>query len=367
MSLLFVHEFVAGGGLAGRPLPRTLLAEGAAMLRALLADLGGLPDLEVVTTVDPRVPVLRGRANGVPGGFPPSLSTAAPRIRSIPVPPDSHARVFTSLLDGADYAWIVAPETRGCLARLTELAEARGVRVVGSSSSAVRLAADKLALLRRLRQARVPVPRTWSLEEFSRLPPGRVRPPLVIKPATGAGCEGVRRVETAAEVRAAAEGAGGPARGWIVQELVRGRHASASVLRGAERAVAVSLNGQRIEGGRAWRYRGGWLPLVHPGAAAALEAARRACEEIPGLRGYAGVDMVLSPEGPVVIEVNPRLTTSYVGLRQAVEGNVAAAARAAATRGEPPRELPVVHPVRFTADGRVVRRASAGGRGGTGP
>jgi predicted ATP-grasp superfamily ATP-dependent carboligase len=44
---------------------------------------------------------------------------------------------------------------------------------------------------------------------------------------------------------------------------------------------------------------------------------------VPGLWGYCGVDFIETPEGPVVVEINPRLTMSYVGLRDATGINPA--------------------------------------------
>jgi predicted ATP-grasp superfamily ATP-dependent carboligase len=44
---------------------------------------------------------------------------------------------------------------------------------------------------------------------------------------------------------------------------------------------------------------------------------------IPLLWGYVGVDLVLTESGPVVLEINPRLTTSYCGLRHALSHNPA--------------------------------------------
>ena len=49
----------------------------------------------------------------------------------------------------------------------------------------------------------------------------------------------------------------------------------------------------------------------------------RIAAAIPGLWGYVGVDLVATPSGPVVLEVNPRLTTSYCGLRSALQINAA--------------------------------------------
>jgi predicted ATP-grasp superfamily ATP-dependent carboligase len=38
---------------------------------------------------------------------------------------------------------------------------------------------------------------------------------------------------------------------------------------------------------------------------------------IPGLAGYVGIDLLLPDGGdPLIVEINPRLTTSYVGYRR---------------------------------------------------
>jgi predicted ATP-grasp superfamily ATP-dependent carboligase len=51
--------------------------------------------------------------------------------------------------------------------------------------------------------------------------------------------------------------------------------------------------------------------------------ADRIAAAIPGLWGYVGVDLVLTRDGPVVLEINPRLTTSYCGMGQALGINTA--------------------------------------------
>jgi predicted ATP-grasp superfamily ATP-dependent carboligase len=54
---------------------------------------------------------------------------------------------------------------------------------------------------------------------------------------------------------------------------------------------------------------------------AVAEAVGRA---VPGLRGYVGIDLIDTVAGAVVIEINPRLTTAYVGLRESLSRNPAA-------------------------------------------
>jgi predicted ATP-grasp superfamily ATP-dependent carboligase len=51
--------------------------------------------------------------------------------------------------------------------------------------------------------------------------------------------------------------------------------------------------------------------------------ARQVAAAIPSLWGYVGVDFVLTPEGPVVLDVNPRLTVAYAGLHAAIGHNPA--------------------------------------------
>jgi predicted ATP-grasp superfamily ATP-dependent carboligase len=126
-----------------------------------------------------------------------------------------------------------------------------------------------------------------------------------------------------------------------------------SLLAHGQRATVLTLNRQVVRGSRPFSYRGGATPLEHPLAEQAIEAARRTCEALPGLRGYIGVDLVLTRSEAFVIEVNPRLTTAYLGVRCALDENIAAMA-IAACRGTLPGAPAVRRSVRFTAAGRVT-------------
>ena len=106
-------------------------------------------------------------------------------------------------------------------------------------------------------------------------------------------------------------------------------------------------------------YRGGQLPIAPVLADRAVRIATAAVECVPGLRGYVGVDVVLGDDGgDWAIEINPRLTTSYVGLRALARFNLAAAILAAVT-GEPIPPLTWGDgSVTFTSDGQIEKRRS---------
>jgi len=179
--------------------------------------------------------------------------------------------------------------------------------------------------------------------------------PVVVKPWRGAGCGGVGLARDAAEFAQAvalarAEGAGR----LLLQPFLRGVAASVSLIGDGSRAFALAVNAQHIRVGLPFAYDGGATPLEHPQAAQAVECALAAYRALPGLVGYVGVDLVLTEAGPVVTDVNPRLTTAYLGVRAALDVNVAALALEACLGRLPPPPGPPRRRVRFTADGAVA-------------
>jgi predicted ATP-grasp superfamily ATP-dependent carboligase len=65
---------------------------------------------------------------------------------------------------------------------------------------------------------------------------------------------------------------------------------------------------------------------AHDPRASALHALAAAVHRaLPGLRGFVGIDVVWhARRGPVAIEVNPRVTSAYVGLSGTLRRNLAA-------------------------------------------
>jgi predicted ATP-grasp superfamily ATP-dependent carboligase len=310
------------------------------MLRALAADLSRAGH-DVVTVLGPAAAgAPRRRAAAAPG-----LDRAAGPDRSFR---DAAAKV--------DAVWIVAPETGRRLERLTRAALEAGAMLLGSSPRGIRVAASKWRTAAALRRAGVPVVPTRRLRARGRWNGvAGWAYPLVAKPDDGVGCDGVRLVGRPGELgRFLRRGSRRP-RAWVVQPRVRGVAASVAVLAGPACAVPLALCSQRVRAGDPFAYAGGEVPLESPAAGPARAAAVRACRAIPGLAGYVGVDLILTPGGPLVVELNPRLTTSYLGLRAATRTNLAAAA-IAALEGRRPAAVRFERTVRFDAGGRVRGR-----------
>jgi predicted ATP-grasp superfamily ATP-dependent carboligase len=350
---ILLHEAIAGGGLAGAPLPSSLLAEGRLMLLGLLSDFGGLPGVSVVTTHDARID---------PSAWP------AAETHAVEPGADLDA-LLDRLAESCDATLVVAPETGGVLeSRLRRLARP-GRLLLDAAPEAVALAADKGRTAEALAAAGLATPsgctvRAEAAAIASAL--ASIGYPSVLKPADGAGALGTVRVGTAGDAPAAAArviaaaGEGAPVR---VERWVEGKAASVALLVAAGDAVPLALNAQdvRVAPDGTVGYAGGSTPLDHPLRAAALDAARRAALAIPGLVGWAGVDLVLSPrDGVVAIEVNPRVTTPYAGLRLVAPLNLGGLVLEAVRDGRlPDGPLSLRAAARWTASSASVVKAAA--------
>jgi predicted ATP-grasp superfamily ATP-dependent carboligase len=234
--------------------------------------------------------------------------------------------------------------------------------LLGSSVDAIRRASDKARLPDRLAGVGVRHPETRALGRD--VDPLRTADeigyPIVVKPARGAGSQGLRLVRGARELARAVHFARQSTDSGrvLLQQYVRGAAASVSLLADGSDAVALTLNAQAIGSPPPFSYRGGETPFDHPLASRAIAAALDTCRALPGLRGFVGVDLVLTESDVVVIEVNPRLTTAYLGVRAALDENIAALALAACA-GDLPSAPHVRRRVRFSASGRVVVVGSA--------
>lgn len=252
-----------------------------------------------------------------------------------------------SLSQVNDAALIIAPETNHILESLVKLVEGKGKTVLNSPSSVIAITADKISLYTRLQKIGV-LPDTIEIETDATHPEmataaQKMGYPVVLKPSDGVSCGGLSIVKgqkqlDAARVKIKAESQN---KKFILQKFIEGETVSVSLLCNGKTAVPLSLNKQFLalkgpEG--ASSYIGGRVPFEHPQKDAAFSIARRVCEDLVGLRGYVGVDLVLAEAGVFVVDVNARLTTSYIGLRRVVAFNVADALMAAVLQGKLPEK-----------------------------
>jgi len=337
-------------GRLGAVAPATAAAiagEGRAMLMALVTDAAKCHTLSLTVLADASAPL------PIPPG------TRGPQL--VIVPPGEEASLLCREAAAHDWTLIVAPETDGILGRRVSAARASGGKVAASGREFLETASSKQATVLQLAAAGVPVPAGRLVAAGEPLPTG-FHLPAVQKAVDGVGCDSFAVL------------AGQPAPVAIdprrVEAFVPGVPVGVSCLCGPRGVTVLPPVLQHFSASQG--FSGGSVPVPPPLSRRAEELARRAIAALsrPGrtgdpslwqAAGWIGVDLILGAagdgRGDRVLEVNPRLTTSFVGLSQLSQSSLLAATLAA-TGGEEPQWAPeaakLERGLQFGVDGIVI-------------
>ena len=306
MMRVFVYEHLSGG--VADDASDELLAAGREMRDAVVHDLLRTDDCAVSVAAGPRAPEVPA---GALARRPPSGLCAAAFVAQ-------QARLH-------ERVWVIAPETGGVLAQLQRVVDAE--RWLGCEAAAIALTSSKQATLARAAEHGVTTPLAFAASPTTRR--------WVVKPDDGAGALATRvhNTHTAARDDVATRRQRGETA--VLEAWVAGEPLSLSLLCSADGTELLSVNRQQlaIDALGVVSFTGVQIAALPRDDARTddLQAwARTLARAIPGLRGYVGVDLVWHPQrGPVLIEINPRVTMAYVGLSAALNRNLAAAVLAA--------------------------------------
>jgi tyramine---L-glutamate ligase len=337
-----VYEYISGGGYAGQPIPQSALVEGFGMLRCLVADLKAAGH-EMTVLIDKRLSKLN-----------PPLAADC----TIPIfYPEEPRRFLESVLQVNDATYIIAPETGQILQTLVSAIKKEEKFSLNCKAAAINLVANKASLYKHLKERGFPTPKTvildkdYNLNEIQDAINRDFRYPVICKPTDGAGCFGLSVIKNENQLGQAFGKIknSSPNNRIMIQEYVKGSSASVSLLSNGKKAFGISLNEQNVscEAEGESNYFGGCIPLKHPLKQYALVLAEKVVESFSGLQGYIGVDLILSENQVSIVDINARLTTSYVGVRAVAGFNVAGAMVNAMINGELPNKGVNSHAVCF--------------------
>ena len=305
---IFVYEHITGGGLLDDDWTKLkpLATEGLAMVTAVMDDLSRVRGATAVTLEDARLAIKRPAA--VRG-----------RYRAVATAAEREAR-FDAEVRRADGVLLIAPETDGILTRLARRVKELGGRLLSPSSEFCAWATDKSAVAETMNVAGAPMPEGVRLRPSDPWPSG-FPAPAVLKPNDGCGSQGLRRLDDLSR-----DARSGDAAVWRLERFVPGEAASVLVLLGpTTRAVLCGFT-QTLSDDGTFQYLGGSGPLPANLQQRLERLVDRVFEPLPEWQGFIGLDVVLGPaeDGSTdyLIEVNPRLTTSYVAARAMYRTNL---------------------------------------------
>ena len=311
-----IFEYVSGGGMKD-DIDQNILCEGYSILKSVTEDFQKAGH-EVTTLLDSRLTKLKDdlKANNL----------------EINSKQNNTPDILNNILKTVDLSLIIAPETREILSSFVQIAKSNTISL-NSTPESIDLVSDKAKLAETLDKKGLPIPKTYfftgedEIEDIEKLFK-TFSSSLVVKPVKGAGCEKVFRVKEKSKLKQALEliRRDNPKERVIIQEFVEGIPVSASLILNGVDAFPISLNLQHVSldsPPESSQYYGGVTPFPHPYEFEAMNLSKKAAELFHGLTGYIGVDMMITPTGPILLEINPRITVPYVGLKRISKMNIA--------------------------------------------
>lgn len=314
---LLIYEHVSAGAFREKAISPSVLCEGFGMLRTAVEDAKSAGHT-ITTILDEQIAVLN----------PPLLAGSIIAARSLV----QAENVLFEAAENCDAEYIIAPETKDRLHQLVQKIEQTHAQSLNSTSSAIAQASNKSLLKQHASKLGLATPKTFTFtienhpDSIVQTISEKIGFPAVLKPAQNVGCEALSIVKSEEQAKAAItkllNHAGSP---FIAQPLIQGIAASVTLISNGTEAQPIALNKQHITlkpPNQLSNYKGGTTPFDDKSKTEAFTSAKQLVESIKGLQGYIGVDLVLTENEPVMIEVNPRLTTSYVGIRKTLKFNL---------------------------------------------
>ncbi|WP_437186860.1 ATP-grasp domain-containing protein [Planctomicrobium sp. SH668] len=298
MTHVFVSEYLCSGACSNEELPESLAREGRAMLEAIVNDFIACPHTIVSTTWDARLTLPSF-------DFPDRV-----RLRVV-ASASEESLAFDQIAADADFAYLIAPEFDKILEMRTRRVVSNGGRSLNSTLEAIAVCSDKLQVWEACRLVGVATIETGAATA------GPTVFPCVVKPRDGAGSSMMRMLRSEEEWKDWSVST--DLTKFIVQPFLHGTACSVAAIfnHGKLRGIfppAIQLISVRDH----FAYLGGQIPFGEVSPCQFSEMADKLAGAVPGLHGYIGMDFLVPDcaSAPVLVEVNPRLTTSYVGYRK---------------------------------------------------
>jgi predicted ATP-grasp superfamily ATP-dependent carboligase len=232
-------------------------------------------------------------------------------------PDNDVTQEFSRLIEQCDAVWPVAPEFGGILQALCQMVEQSGRILLTSPASAVALTGNKLRTYERLLQHDIATVAT-RLFDTAEYQPGE----WIVKSIDGVGCAESYLIEDRQDFEAISSQLPDKAR-FIFQPHIQGEKTSLSCLFSQGQGWLLCVNLQRFEiidkqyqlTECVVNYKADFSPY--------RELVQAIAQAFPELWGYAGIDLIETAEQIYVLEINPRLTTSFTGIYKGLGVNVA--------------------------------------------
>ena len=309
---LFVYEHITSGALINESLPASLSHEGNNMLVALLNDLFQLANIQLIVLRDARLVSLPDVIN-------------YHQCYTVHCAEDFQ-RYYALALNAADAMLPIAPETDYTLSTIQQSVLDNNTQLLASHPATSELCSDKYRCYQHLLSHGLATPQTclashWSTHALSSTTG------YIIKPRNGAGCIDTLYFPDAGTLEKWLTTATTAADTLIIQPYIEGNHISLNLLCSEDDCMVLAINEQHIKqkNGQLF-YCGCTVNGAYDKQLSFSDASTVAMQiyhAIDGLWGFIGIDLIITESAILIVDINPRLTSSYVGLANSLTHNPA--------------------------------------------
>jgi predicted ATP-grasp superfamily ATP-dependent carboligase len=323
---ILVFEYITGGGFNKQEIPDSLASEGRLMLQALLdnlrscADHGNGNGITVVVMLDSRV----------------NSSINTDGFDTVIIKPEQNGyEEFARLILDCDAVWPIAPEFDGILQTLCQAVELSGKRLLTSPASVVAVTGNKFNTYQRLKQHHIATVPTriftnagWDIDiqyleqelvESSSANPACKIEQWLVKPVDGVGCADSYILTDRKDFEQMHVRKGQ----YVIQPHIQGKKTSLSCLFKQGTGWLLCVNLQQFDIIDQQYHLSKIIVNCQSDLSLYQGLVDNIARALPELWGYAGIDLIETSEQLLVLEINPRLTTSFVGINAALGINVA--------------------------------------------
>jgi len=320
---IFVFEFISGGGFNKENIPSSLFCEGFGMIRSVIDDFQKL-DNQIITLLDKRIRFLSPliKAN--------SIKT----VRSS----DKFIDLYKSRVKECDFCFIIAPEFSNILLDLTRIIKRNNKKLLSVNLDGIKIASSKYKTYKYFLSHDLKTPKTFLVPLKNGLPDADfirkkykdLDSQVIIKPNDGVGAESILKVESERdlnEVLRSSEANFEKGRKYIIQNYIDGQPLSLSLFNSflnRKKPLLISVNSQNIllkNKVKDSEYLGGYTPVENYNIIEQKINQILQKVKFPEFFSLYGMDFIMNEDDIFFIEINPRLTTSYIGLRNILIDN----------------------------------------------
>ncbi len=319
---VFVFEYVSGGGFNKTKIPSPLFSEGFAMLKSICEDFK-LSGFQVYSVFDYRIKFL--------------IDYVKVDYAKVVYKDDNFISIFKELTRKSDYAFIIAPESENILYNLTSIVKNLPTKLLSNELEAIKLGTSKLLTYQFFLKNNLPTPSTMKVDFNDNLSlmnfTADLSKPLILKPLDGVGSEQVYFFNSNEDFESFLKDPPiyfDKSRAYVIQEFVSGRDMSTLLLSNSpflKNAILIlGVSNQRIllqPICSNLRYLGGDSPVFFENEGFYHLLYKKLNKiDFSKFHSFFGIDFISTKECEIsLIELNPRLTTSYIGIRNVIDFN----------------------------------------------